>query len=239
MLVWVTRAAPGAEATAERLRALGHEPIVAPVLTVRPSPDTPLDLTDVGALAFTSATAVRIFGGRAPAGDLGLADLQVFAVGGATAAAARAAGFRRVASADGDVVALARLILERRNEIDGVLLHPGAAEPAGDLAGELNARGVAARAVAIYQTTAIDRLPDPLAKAFDSGDIDALLLHSPKAGRTVARLLAPHAEAPAVARLSAFGLSAACIAPLEALRLGRLDVAARQTEAALLALLDG
>ena len=34
MKVWVTRASPGAEATATRLTALGHTPLVAPLLLI-------------------------------------------------------------------------------------------------------------------------------------------------------------------------------------------------------------
>ena len=40
-------------------------------------------------------------------------------------------------SADGDVDALAEGIAMRRSELKGAVLHPGAAEPAGDLAGAL------------------------------------------------------------------------------------------------------
>ena len=34
-LIWVTRTQPGAEATAGRLRAMGFDPLVAPLLEVR------------------------------------------------------------------------------------------------------------------------------------------------------------------------------------------------------------
>ena len=62
-LVWVTRAQPGAAATAERLRAMGYEPLVAPLLEVRTLPGGPIDLTGVAALAFTSASGIlTIFG---------------------------------------------------------------------------------------------------------------------------------------------------------------------------------
>ena len=37
--IWITRAQPGAEVTAERVRALGHEAIVAPLLAVKPLSD--------------------------------------------------------------------------------------------------------------------------------------------------------------------------------------------------------
>jgi uroporphyrinogen-III synthase len=38
-VVWVTRARPGAEATASRLDALGIEAVVEPLLEVRPTPE--------------------------------------------------------------------------------------------------------------------------------------------------------------------------------------------------------
>ena len=37
MRVWVARPEPGAARTGERLAALGHLPLVAPVLVVRPT----------------------------------------------------------------------------------------------------------------------------------------------------------------------------------------------------------
>src|SRR4051812_26476328 len=125
--IWITRAQPGADVTAERVRALGHDAVVAPLLAVKPLADVHIDLSGVAALAFTSANGVRAF-----ADVSGDRSLKVFAVGAATAAAARAAGFRSVLSADGDVDALAEGIAMRRTELRGAVLHPGAAEPAGD-----------------------------------------------------------------------------------------------------------
>ena len=48
--VWITRAQPGAAATAERVRALGHEPLVAPLLAVRLLEGAAVDLDGVAAL---------------------------------------------------------------------------------------------------------------------------------------------------------------------------------------------
>src|SRR5258706_5970636 len=130
--IWITRAEPAADVTAERVRALGHEALVAPLLAVRPLPDVEVELSGVAALAFTSANGVRAFA------DLSAErSLRVFAIGAATAQAARAAGFKLVLSADGDVDALGEGIAQRRGELRGIVLHPGAAEPAGDLAGAL------------------------------------------------------------------------------------------------------
>ena len=149
--IWITRAQPGAEVTAERVRALGHEAIVAPLLAVRVLPDVTVDLAGVSALAFTSANGVRAF-----ADASGERSLKVFAVGAATAQAARQSGFKSVLSADGDVEALAEGIAARRGELRGAVLHPGAAEPAGDLAGALEKHGVEARRLILYETAPVE-----------------------------------------------------------------------------------
>lgn len=207
MRVWVARAQPGADATAMRLRALGHEPVVAPVLEVRALPAV-LDLNGVEALAFTSANGVRAF-----------ATLEasrrwpVFAVGDATAAVARETGFADVESADGDVDALGRLIAARR---PGLVLHPCATETAGDL----KAAGTEVRTTAVYETVVV-------APVLDLAEVDAVLAHSPKAAREIARI---------ALRLPAFALSEACAAPLAQAGL-TVAVAAEPTEAALLGLL--
>ena len=41
--IWVTRAQPGADVTAERVRALGHDAIVAPLLAVKVLPDVEVE----------------------------------------------------------------------------------------------------------------------------------------------------------------------------------------------------
>jgi uroporphyrinogen-III synthase len=218
----VTRAEPGASATAERLRSLGFDPLVAPLLRVSPVAGADLDLEGVGALAFTSANGVAAFADRSPERRL-----PVFAVGAATASAAREVGFQTVASADGDVEALREVILSHRPPIAGAVLIPGPAEPAGDLAGGLVAGGVAARSVAVYQTLAGS--PDP-ATAAEIPRLAAVLLHSPKA----ARALAAHLAGVPAPRLTAFCLSPAVAAPLAGAGLAVIHTASSPDEAALL-----
>ena len=72
--IWITRAEPGAEATAARVRERGHTPLVAPLLAVRMVEDPQIDLSGVRALAFTSANGLRAFAGAC-------ADLQARPVG--------------------------------------------------------------------------------------------------------------------------------------------------------------
>ena len=222
--VWVTRAQPHADATARRVRERGRLPLVAPLLEVR-ALGAPLDLAGAGALAFTSVNGVGAFVARS-----GERDLPVFAVGDTTAATARSAGFTKVESASGDVAALAELIAARRDQFEGEVLSPGAAEPAGDLPGLLAARGVSARQAPIYETTPLPP-SDEAARAWS--DLEAVLLHSGKAART---FLSATAAWPS-RDLRVLCMSDAVAAPLRDVY-PRVMVAAHPAEDALLNLLD-
>lgn len=224
--IWITRAQPGADATAQRVRALGHEAVVAPLLAVRTLPDVSIDLAGVVALAFTSANGVRAFVDAS--GERGL---RVFAVGSATAAAAKAAGFRSVLSADGDVDALAEGIAARRNELKGVVLNPGAAEPAGDLVGALEAHGLQARRLVLYETAPVELDGAGLQALARS---DAVLLHSPRAAEVLASVLKAH-PAP---QLRVLGLSRAVVKPLARIPVAERAYPPMPIEGALLNLID-
>jgi uroporphyrinogen-III synthase len=224
--IWITRAQPSAEATAERVRALGHEAFIGPLLAVRALENVQADLAGVAALAFTSGNGVRAF--TEISGERGL---KVFAVGAATAQAARAAGFKSVLSADGDVEALADGIGKRRNELHGVVLHPGAAEPAGDLTGALSRHGVEARRLILYESVPVKLDPEVAALLVQA---DAVLLHSPSAARVLAGLLKVH-PAP---KLRVLGLSKAVLRPLVRAKVGAKAFPPFPLEAALLNLID-
>ena len=209
--VWVTRAEPGASRTAARLEALGFEPVVAPLLAVRPLAPL-IDLTGIAALAFTSRNGVEAF--AALTSDR---DRPVFTVGDATAEAARATGFTDVRSASGDARALARLIAEA--EFRGAILVPAAVEPAADLPALL-AGHAEGRAVAVYEAVETG-VPAP-------AGFDAVLVHSPRA----ARALAMHAWA--LDDRVAVAISPAAAEPLEDLGLREIRIAAAPTDAALI-----
>ena len=228
--IWVTRAQPGADATAARLRLAGHAPLVESLLVVSPlsSPTPPGD--DVAALAFTSTNAVTAFAAsRAERG------WPVFTVGAATAEAARAAGFTDVCSAEGDVAALAALIAARPP--GGAVLHPCARETAGDLQGELEALGVRLQTWPIYQTRAVEQMPSRAGEALQGRALSDVLVHSPKAAQALAALLIgrPSGE---LATVRLLGLSQACLEPLRLLPFASRTAAAAPNEAALFALLE-
>lgn len=218
--VWITRAEPGAARTAASLRDMGVEPIIAPLLAVVPLTPALPDLTSFDALAFTSPNGVAAFAALTPRRRH-----PVFAVGDATAQAATAAGFSDVRSAQGDLAALARLMATDLS--DAAVLIPQAQTPAGDMAAALaqaGARRVTANALPVYRA-------DPTAQAAPNA-FDAVLIHSPRAGKLLVRHHAGRLD-PAVVIAC---ISAAAAAPFAALGL-RPAIAGRPDEAALLAIL--
>jgi uroporphyrinogen-III synthase len=222
--VWITRAEPAASVTAERVTALGHHAILDPLLVVQPL-EAQIDLNGVAALAFTSANGVRAFAALTKDRTA-----RVFAVGAATAQAAKTAGFRQILSAEGDVAALAARIAARKRELKGVVLHPGAAEPAGDLVGALAAEGVEARLLALYDTAPV-KPSEATLEALDG--LDSVLLHSARAAKTLALLLRRH-PAPG---LRALCLSPAVAKPLARAKLREVVKASMPIETALLNLI--
>lgn len=229
--VWVTRAEPGASATASRLRERGCKVLVAPLLRIRrlavAPEDLDRDLDGATAIVFTSTNGVSAFADLSPARNG-----PVFAVGDTTAQAARDAGFNAVESADGDVKALAALILSRRAGRAGDILYVGAAEPAGDLTGVLAAGGVNLRSRAVYAS-------EPVAPSEETleglSDLDLVLVHSPRAGRILAEILAAHPTP----TLKALCISPAVAETLTNAGLAQVIAAPFPVESALLDLING
>jgi uroporphyrinogen-III synthase len=220
MRIWVTRAQPQAAATAERLKAMGHEPVVLPVIETRPLAFSIEDFADACALAVTSQAAIAAIDPLVPK----LCAMPVYAVGDATATAARDAGFETVYSAAGKVGDLVALILASPSP--GLILHASAREPAGDLVGALNQAGRPARRLAIYET-----LPLKLGQIPDT--IDGLMVHSAQAAKVIAASILPHQAH----RLTLYGLSTEAVLPLVQFKFAKIALAPFANEQAILNLL--
>ena len=225
-LVWVTRTAPHNRLTARRLRSAGFEPLIEPALRVIPLLQVgPIAVPD--ALVFTSLQGIRLHR-FFPS----LACLPVFAVGDHSARLAKLRGYRRVASAAGDIHDLRRLIAERLSPGSSVL-HLSAAQPAGDLIAMLREDGFLARRHRVYETTEAS----PIDLEWIAGklpEINAILIHSPRAGRHVAKWLfqqMPNWDGKIVC------ISPAAAQPFEILMQARAVAAVRPNEADLLKLL--
>ncbi len=201
--VAITRAAPAAQATAERVRALGAQPVLAPLLRIEPRAfDT--DVSNAQALLFTSGHGVQALGLRNPH----VRKITALAVGDATARMAREFGFAGVLSADGGVL---ELIEQAKHVLDpsgGKLIHISGAHVAGDLAGALREAGFAVERRIAYEAIAATELPH----AF-SQPLDIVLFHSARAAQTFVALEAPGAAGLTAACLSAAVADAAKAAP--------------------------
>ena len=237
MKALVTRPEEDAAPLARALAARGIETLLAPMLRITPLPDAARRLADaligVQALLFTSANGARVF-----AQASARRELPVFAVGDASAAAARLADFRSVASAGGDVADLAALVAARLSPAHGALLHPAGSVTAGDLAGMLGAQGFTLRRVTVYEAQPAESLPPDAAAAMARGAVELALFFSPRTAAGFVRLAAAAGLAPAAERMTALALSPAVAAALAPLPWRTVLVARAPTQTELLAALD-
>lgn len=225
----ITRPAEDAAPLAAVLAEQGIDALLAPMLAVEAIAGPDLSLDGTQALLLTSANGARALAGRTPARDL-----PVFAVGNATAAAARAAGFSKVTSADGDVAALADLVIARLDPAAGAVLHAAASSVAGDLGGRLGDAGFAYRRAVLYRARKAEGLADDTAAALREGTLDGVLFFSPRTAATFVSLVADAGLADSVRVLTAFCLSPAVADAAESLPWGRTVTAASPDQQAML-----
>ena len=235
MRVLVTRPEEDAAALVAALQARGHEALVEPMLTVAPAPGVtpPRDLDGVQALLFTSANGARAFARLSERRDL-----PVFAVGDASAEAARTAGFAAVDSAGGNVDDLARLAIDRLNPVDGVLYQAAANRLAGDLKGALEAAGFTLRREILYQTVPVTDLSASLRRELAAGQVAAATFFSPRTAETFAGLVEKMGLAGSCAETTALCFSEAVADKLRGLDWRAVLVAERPNQNSLLARLD-
>lgn len=205
MRLIVTRPAEDAAPLCRWLAAAGHEPILSPLLEIRPVADLSMPARDYQAVLITSANGARALAGRPEMERL--KPLHVLAVGRASAEAAREAGFGQVEEAGGDVAALARMALETLSPQEGPLLYVSGAVATGDLASTLAAAGFDVDRVIAYEARAAEALPEPCAAALEAGRAEGVLLYSPRTARIWVSLVEAAGLAPAAARVVHYCLS--------------------------------
>jgi uroporphyrinogen-III synthase len=229
MRVLVTRPLEDAERTAARLTAMGHDPMLVPLLSITvaatPPPDGRAD-----ALLVTSAHAA------AALAQLDRKDLCVFTVGERSAAAVRAAGFDHVCQGGGDAAGLASLVAKNLPS-GSALLHVAGTHRKSEPEESLRAAGYAIRVWEAYEAKAAAVLPAALSFALTAGRIDGALHYSRRSAALLVELVE---RAGLLASLRS--VTHACLSADVAVPLSRLDadvrVAAEPHETALLAVLD-
>lgn len=229
MRVLVTRPEPGATATAERLEAMGLEPIKLPLQeTVPLTVGSKTVAEKISAIAIPSASAIR----HAPRELISKwAGLPCFAVGEATAAVAREAGFLDVASGDGDA--------------DSLAAHVVASKPAGTVAylcgrvrrpifeQRLTEARVPVAIVETYDTLALPADLDTVRRSLAGVPLDYALVYSANAATLLAERMRVDQLRGLFEKTTMICMSARVADALEGAG-GKIAVAAEPSETALL-----
>ncbi|MBX5169420.1 uroporphyrinogen-III synthase [Rhizobium sp. NZLR1b] len=176
MRVLVTRPAHSATKTAQRLRDMGHEPLLLPLR--RPLHDSAAAAAALartsGAIAVTSAEAIRVVAALEEQLRPHLAR-PLFAVGETTAEEARKLGFRSVASSKGNGRDLADLVAAR--EADELLYLAGLPRAETFEAG-LRQRGIRFSVAECYRMQPVAPGPAEIGAIFSGRRPEVILFYS-------------------------------------------------------------
>lgn len=222
----ITRPEPDAGETAVAVAARGLRPVVAPLLTVRVG--SVVAENGIDAVLVTSRNAVGAL-------DPALHGLPLLAVGGASAARARAAGFLQVMDADGDAEALLSLTL-RTVAAGGLLLFAHGAGQGDWLAGSLERAGYRVSRRVAYRSEPVAALPAAAAAALAEDQLRSATFLSAATARAFVQLL-PEALRTRLTSVRAVAIGAAAADALTPLPWQEVRVSVRPTLEEVLALL--
>jgi uroporphyrinogen-III synthase len=231
--VLVTRPSADALPLADALQQRGFDVLLQPLLRIQATDGPAPDLSGVQALLFTSANGVRAFARRS-----GVRTLATFAVGDATAAAAKAEGFVSVTSAGGDVDDLARLVAGRLDPAGGKLLHAAGSAVAGDLAGALGAAGFMVERLQLYTAQRVESFDPSVSAALRDGAVDAALFFSPRSAASFVSVVRAAGLTEACRGVEAFCLSEAVAEAASSVSWRSVAVAPEPNQESLLATLE-
>ena len=225
----MTRPEPGASETAARLTGLGFAPVLAPVMRVEPRL----------LVVRHHPQAVLVTSGNAlPALPAELHGTPLLAVGDATAARARAAGFAEVASAGRDAVALRALAAATLVPSAGRLLLACGEGEGAEIAAALRAAGFSVQRRVAYAARPIDTLAAVAREALAAGTIRTALFFSSRSARLFVALLQRDMPGADVRGIEALAISPPTVAALRGLPWRRVRVASHPTQDELLTLLQ-
>jgi uroporphyrinogen-III synthase len=173
--VLILRPEPGNAATAAKVRALGFEPICLPLFEAHPVNWTCPDPLAFDGVLITSANAIRHAGPQLAK----LVHLPAYAVGPATAEAAKAAGFSRIETGPSNVAALLEHIVSSGKKHR--LLHLGRGDDLPPIYDQIAVNTLKIYEMIFLETSVTGLISDP-------APIIALI-HSPQAGARFAALI--------------------------------------------------
>ncbi|WP_290780550.1 uroporphyrinogen-III synthase [Hoeflea sp.] len=249
--VLITRPQPGADRTAARVSQLGRQAAVMPLFeaSVTASMDDLPPATEIGGLIATSARAFDMFGNQSVS-ESGYADIPVYAVGTATAQAARDAGFAHIHEGGGTAEALLQELVGNLAPVSSGAdrtCSPDSAMPLVYLAGVprtpmieagLSAHQVSLRVVECYKMNKLSYSTDIVKTDILSPAPDVVLFYSANAARAFCELAGTGAIDEVIESVGFLCLSPPIAAELPPGWQPRVTVAKRPDEDSLLALLS-
>jgi uroporphyrinogen-III synthase len=232
MKMLVTRPEPDAQATQDRLAALGIASEVAPLLTRHVLDFNLPALSGFAALAITSTNALRALEEKGLLAAL--SHLPVYAVGDRTAHEARSLGFTDVVSAGGTFERLSTMLALAR--LDGPVLYPAGKHLSGDLAHALAAHGIMVVTATVYDMVAEADFPEDVLARIKAGEFAAALIYSRRTAEIFASVLNVRLDAAQKRDLALFCLSENVAQPLIESHFTRVHLADRPDEEAMMSL---
>ena len=207
---------------------MGLAPIVAPVLSI-----VVKDLQAPRRIAAILLTSRNAIAACPPACH----DRPVYAVGAATAEAARKAGFSRVFSADADASALAALVAKTLDPADGSLFLPSGQGQGIDLVASLRQIGFRVLRRVAYRAAGLPVLPSAAEDHLRRGQVTFAMFFSGETARHFVCLLRARKLSEVVSDVEAVSISEQAAMPLRPLTWRRISVADKPNQDAMLALL--
>lgn len=236
MRLLVTRPEPDALKLAGLLEEQGHEATVDPLLSVSFDGGEPVDLESAQAVIATSRNALRAI--KATPALAAARSLPLFAVGRGTAAEARVLGFETVVTGAGTAPQLVAHIVSALDPAAGLIVHLAGDTLAGDLKGELEAHGFRVLQPVVYRMIPAQHLAEETVEQLATGEIEGVILLSPRTAAVYAELVRKHHLAATVRPLPHFCLSTAVARRLEPLGAVHTEIAEAPRLEVLLALID-
>lgn len=232
MPILVTRPEPDAQASAERLAALGIASGIAPLMSRQTLPANLPQAEGFAALALTSTNALRALA------DLGaltaFLSIPVFAVGHRTAHEARLMGFSSVEAADGTLDSLVTRIALAR--LSGPVFYPCGKHLSGDLAQALAPHGLMVVTSPVYEMVAETAIAPDIAQILADRGFGGVLVYSRRTAEIFVRLVAPLLPDSARRSLPMLCLSENVASPLIENHFSRILLADHPSEEAMMAL---
>ncbi len=198
--VLVTRPMEEATPTAEKLEALGHRVIIAPMIQIDPvSFEIP---SEDRSLIVTSKNGARL--GLA---NIGNKDRPIFAVGEETANEARKLGFTNVTAGPGTARQLVPILLECGVTDKRKYTHLAGNVISYNIADVLRGEGLDADTCVTYQSRPLRAFSAGVQEALEEGEINVALFYSPRTATTFEEAAAEYGRSDWLSKMDAVALS--------------------------------